>query len=127
VESAEYNRAGTKTAAQPDLAFPARAAGNQVAPSAAHGTGGSSLTGAGPGSTTFRIKKSQLVSATGRWSQGRWTVLVRRSLAVASLEDGIALAPGQTASVALAVWDGAHRDRNGQKQVSIWQELVLER
>ena len=125
-ESAEYGRAGTKTRAQSELAFPAQAVGNQAALSAAHPSAGSSLTAAGLGSTTFRIKKSQLVAATGRWSAGRWTVIVRRSLAVASPEDGIALAPGQTASVALAVWDGAHHDRNGQKQVSIWQDLVLE-
>ena len=51
---------------------------------------------------------------------------MRRSLSVASPDDGVALVPGQTASVAFAVWDGAHRDRNGQKQVSIWQDLVLE-
>jgi hypothetical protein len=124
--SAEFQRPGTKTAEQPDLALPAKAAGNQVARSAPHPTGGSSLTAGGPGSTTFRIKKSQLVTATGRWSEGRWTVLVRRPLAVAAPDDGIGLAPGQSASVAFAVWDGAHRDRNGQKQVSIWQELVLE-
>jgi len=125
-ESAEYARPGTKTAQQPDLALPAQAVGNRIARSTAHPTGGSSLAAAGPGSTTFRVKKSQLVSATGRWSEGRWTVLLRRSLAVATPEDGIGLAPGQTASVAFAVWEGAHRDRNGQKQVSIWQELVLE-
>jgi mono/diheme cytochrome c family protein len=125
-ETADYARLGTKTAEHPEVAFPAQATGNQVARSAAHPSGGSSLTSAGVGSTTFRVKKSQLVAGTGRWSEGRWTVLVRRSLAIASPEDGIALAPAQTASVALAVWDGAHRDRNGQKQISIWQELVLE-
>jgi hypothetical protein len=45
---------------------------------------------------------------------------------VALPDDGVSLAPGQSASVAVAVWDGSHRDRNGQKQVSIWQELTLE-
>jgi mono/diheme cytochrome c family protein len=126
VESAEFARPGTKTNEQPDLVLPAQAAGNQVARSTPQASGGSSLAAAGPGSTTFRIKKSQLVSATGRWSQGRWTVLLRRSLGVTVPEGGVALAPGQTASVAFAVWEGDHRDRNGQKQVSIWQELVVE-
>jgi mono/diheme cytochrome c family protein len=126
VETAEYARPGTRTSQQPDLVFPAKAVGNQIARVAPHPTGGSSLAAAGPGSTTFRFAKSQLVSASGRWSQGRWTVLMRRPLNVASPDDGVALVPGQTASVALAVWDGAHRDRNGQKQVSIWQDLVLE-
>jgi hypothetical protein len=126
VTSAEYARPGTKTAEQADVALPAKAVGNQVTRATAHPTGGSSLAAAGPGSTTFRFAKSQLVSATGRWSNGRWTVLMRRSLNVASPDDGMTLIPGQRASVAFAIWEGSHRDRNGQKQVSIWQDLVLE-
>ena len=126
VASAEYARPGTKTSDQADIALPAKAVGNQLTRAAAHPTGGSSLAAAGPGSTTFRFAKSQLVGASGRWNQGRWTVLMRRSLNVASPDDGVALAPGQRASVAFAVWDGSHRDRNGQKQVTIWQDLVLE-
>jgi hypothetical protein len=30
-------------------------------------------------------------------------------------------------SVAFALWDGAARDRNGQKLVSIWHDLTLEK
>jgi len=126
VDTADFARPGTKTAQQPGLAFPAQAVGNQVVRSAPHPTGGSSLAAGGPGSTTFRFVKSQMVSASGRWSQGRWTVLLRRSLSVPSPDDGIGLVAGQAAAVAFAVWDGEHRDRNGQKQVSIWQDLVLE-
>lgn len=125
-ETAEFARPGTKSTQQPSVSLPAQAVGNQTVRSAPHPTGGSSLSAAGPGSTTFRIAKSQLVTATGRWSQGRWTVLLRRSLSVPKADDGVNLAAGQTASVAFAVWEGAHRDRNGQKQVSIWQDLVLE-
>jgi mono/diheme cytochrome c family protein len=126
VETAEFARPGTKTSQQPDLVFPARAVGNQIARAGQRTSAGSSLAAAGPGSTTFRFAKSQVVTASGRWSQGRWTVLMRRALNVASPDEGVALVPGKKASVALAVWDGAHRDRNGQKQVSIWQELFLE-
>lgn len=125
-ETAEYARKGTKTSEQPDISLPAKAAGNQVARSAPHPTGASSLAAAGPGSTTFRFAKSQLVAASGRFSKGRWTVLLRRALDSRAPENGVSLAPGRTASVAFAVWDGAHRDRNGQKQVSIWQDLVVE-
>jgi hypothetical protein len=125
VESAEYARKGTKTSEQAEIALPAKAVGNQISRHSTQ-TGGTALTAGGPGSVTFRLAKSQLVTATGLWSKGRWTVLLRRSLSVASPDDGVSLAPGQTASIALAVWDGSHRDRNGQKQVSIWQDLVLE-
>jgi mono/diheme cytochrome c family protein len=124
--SAEYARAGTQTSNQADIALPAKAVGNQFTHALPHPTGGSALTAAGLGSTTFRATKSQLVTASGRWNQGRWIVLLRRPLTVTSPEDGVSLAPGQTASVALAVWEGSHRDRNGQKQVSIWQDLVIE-
>jgi len=124
--SAEFARPGTKTSAQAELALPAKAVGNQFTHAVQHPTGGSSLAAAGLGSTTFRVAKSQVVTASGRWNEGRWVVLLRRPLAVASPEDGVSLAPGQTASLALAVWEGSHRDRNGQKQVSIWQDLVIE-
>ena len=125
-QTAEYARQGTKSAQQPDLSLPAKATGNQIVRAAPHPTAGSSLAAAGPGSTSFRFVNSQLVVASGRYSKGRWTVLLRRSLDTRAAENGIRLAPGQTASVAFAVWDGAHRDRNGQKQVSIWQDLVVE-
>jgi DMSO reductase family type II enzyme heme b subunit len=36
------------------------------------------------------------------------------------------LQPGQETAVAFAVWDGAQRDRNGQKVVSVWQRLLIE-
>ena len=51
---------------------------------------------------------------------------MQRELNVASPDDGVALDPGQPATVALVLWDGALRDSNGEKQVSIWQDLVLE-
>jgi DMSO reductase family type II enzyme heme b subunit len=121
--TAEFERAGAKTESQPDVAFPARAAGNPIA---TRTTSGSSLTVGGPGSVTFRLPTSQLVDALGQWSSGRWTVVMKRALTVKNLDDGIALEPGGTASVAFAIWEGGLRDRNGQKLVTIWQDLTLE-
>jgi DMSO reductase family type II enzyme heme b subunit len=51
---------------------------------------------------------------------------MKRPLAAPSEEDGVSLAPGQHASAAFAVWNGAHQDRNGQKLVTIWQDFELE-
>ena len=87
--------------------------------------GGSSLTAGGPGSATFRPPISQLVQAIGTWKVGQWCVVFRRPLAVPTGE-GVSLAPGDKASVGFAVWDGARGDRNGQKMISIWQDLELE-
>ena len=128
VESAEYHRPGTATANQPPISMPAAAAGNQIVPSehpqAGRG-GGSSLSAGGPGSATFRPPVNQSVDALGQWADGEWTVVFRRPL-VAAPDNGISLSPSDKASVAFAVWDGARGDRNGQKMISIWQDLELE-
>jgi mono/diheme cytochrome c family protein len=126
VETAEYSRPGTLTAAQADVALPAQAVGNLIARSMTHPSGASSLTAGGPGSATFLSAKSQLVSASGQWHQGQWVVLMRRTLNVGGNENGVSLAPGAKASAAFAIWEGSHRDRNGQKQVTVWHDLELE-
>lgn len=102
----------------------ARAAGNQIAHGDKNQTAGS-LAAKGFGSTTFRPKASQRVTARSMWKDGRWTVVLRRPLSV-NAEEGIALAAGDQVSIAFAIWDGAARDRNGQKLVSIWHDLKLE-
>jgi DMSO reductase family type II enzyme heme b subunit len=110
---------------QPDISLPARAAGNLVVPTSDE-SGGSSLHVGGPGSVTFRIPQSQLVRAHGTWANGRWAVVMTRPMAVASEDDGVALEPGERASVAFAVWDGSLHDRDGQKLITIWQDLQIE-
>jgi len=125
VTTAEYDRAGTRTAAQPAVSLPAVAAGNQIVPSEKTAAA-SSLETAGPGSATFRPVKSQLVKANGQWADGRWTVVMTRTLQV-DTSAGLALEPGANASVAFAIWDGAANDRDGKKLVSIWQDCELER
>ncbi len=126
VASAEYKRAGTRTAAQPPISLPALAAGNQIVPSE-NAKAASSLETAGPGSATFRPVKSQLVDAHGQWADGRWTVVMTRALNVDAVGAGVSLEPGAKASVAFAIWDGGAKDRDGKKLVSIWQDCELER
>lgn len=86
---------------------------------------GHSLQAKGPGTLTMRPVVSQLVSASGEWKDGRWTVVLRRPLEVGG-EAGVPLAAGDKLAVGFAVWDGAAGDRNGQKLVSIWHDLELE-
>jgi mono/diheme cytochrome c family protein len=107
----------------PDL-LTARAAGNPHARPDESQTAGH-LAAKGPGSVTFRPKASQVVSAKATWSEGRWTVEFRRPLRLKA-GDGISVEPGQSASVAFALWDGAARDRNGQKLTSIWHDLRVD-
>jgi mono/diheme cytochrome c family protein len=102
----------------------ARAAGNPLA-SSDRSQSASNLAAKGFGSTTFRPKASQQVTATAAWQDGRWTVVLRRPLQVGA-EDGLSFAAGEACSIAFAIWDGAARDRNGQKLVSIWHDLKIE-
>jgi mono/diheme cytochrome c family protein len=126
VATAEYHRKGTSQAEQPKISLPALAVGNQIVPTGSK-SGGTDLAVGGPGSVTFRIPKNQLVNSVGQWKEGRWTVEMRRALAVESPDEGVSLLPGEKASVALAVWNGSHRDRDGQKLITIWQDLELEK
>lgn len=119
-DTAEY-RERAEGRPLPDF-LTARAAHN---PLAIREHSGANLVAQGPGTLTFRPPVSQAVQADGAWSDGRWSVVLVRRLELAA-EDGLPLAAGGTCAVALAVWDGAARDRAGQKLISIWNDLKLE-
>jgi hypothetical protein len=115
---------------QPPDFVTARKAGN-LRSDPDRGFTGSSLHAGGFGSATMRPRASQQVRARGAYA-GRegdadagWAVVFRRPLGLPE-GDGIRLAPGGRVSAAFALWDGAARDRNGQKMVSIWHDLRLE-
>jgi mono/diheme cytochrome c family protein len=102
----------------------ADAAGNQLAdPSRSVSAG--NLEAKGFGTLTMRPRASQAVTAMASWQGGRWTVVLRRPLDAGG-GNGVRLEPGDRLSVAFALWDGEARDRNGQKMVSVWQDLRLE-
>ncbi|MFI5456381.1 MAG: ethylbenzene dehydrogenase-related protein [Isosphaerales bacterium] len=86
---------------------------------------GGDLLAKGFGSLTMRPRVSQAVSAAGHRQGNRWVVVLRRPLRPPA-DAGVMLAPGDRVSIAFALWNGAARDRNGQKLVSIWHDLVLE-
>ncbi|MBQ17704.1 MAG: hypothetical protein CMJ65_11310 [Planctomycetaceae bacterium] len=124
VTSPEYRRSGTRTSAQSKLTLAAKAAGNSIVPEA-NGPVAASLQSRSPGTLAFRPRPSQLVSTRGNWQGGRWRVVFHRPLVVGA-GDGVSLVPGRSASIALAIWDGSRRDRNGKKLITIWQDLELE-
>ncbi len=126
VTTASFDRPGAKTPDQPEVSLPARASGNPIVPTGAE-SGASSLSVGGPGTVTFRIPQSQLVTADGQYIDDRWNVVMTRSLSVKSKSDGVSLEAGTRASIAFAIWDGAQRDRDGKKLVTIWNDLELEK
>ncbi|HEX9792507.1 MAG TPA: ethylbenzene dehydrogenase-related protein [Planctomycetota bacterium] len=66
------------------------------------------------------------IYAKGSWAAGYWDLVFVRDLRAADAES-IELAPGSNACVGVAVWDGFAGDRNGQKSVTIWHDLLIER
>lgn len=92
----------------------------------ARGLAGSANQAKGFGTLTLLPRPSQSVIAHGTWSDGRWSVMLRRPLEVGA-DAGLQLAAGDKLSIAFAIWDGAARDRDGQKLVSIWHDVELDR
>lgn len=80
---------------------------------------------AGLGSYTTQVHPKQEVLSKGVYREGRWSVVFVRSLKSNDPKD-LQLKSRQTVSAAFAVWDGSHKDRNGEKMVSIWNQLILE-
>jgi mono/diheme cytochrome c family protein len=78
----------------------------------------------GLGTFTSREGQFQQVQARGLWQDGRWRLVFLRP--ISQDQKDLPLAPGAKASVAFALFDGAHQDRNGQKSISLWNELQLE-
>lgn len=103
----------------------ARAAGNglySVAPQSSV----TELNADGFGTLTPQPDADQQIRGSAVWRAGRWRVVMVRPLKTESSRDH-QLSPGEMVPAAFAVWDGSQRDRNGQKAVSIWQRLRLEK
>ncbi len=77
------------------------------------------LIAGGFGSLTSLPPSDQPVQGYGVWANGKWRVIFSRDLAALSPDD-VKFEPGKVYSLAMAAWDGANNERNGQKSVSQW-------
>lgn len=84
------------------------------------------LVAAGFGTITALPFERQTVQGRGAWAGGRWTVQITRSFQPPD-DCCVAFAPGREVPIALAVWDGGAGDRNGQKSVTTWYRLTIEK
>ncbi|ALA60588.1 ethylbenzene dehydrogenase-related protein [Nitrospira moscoviensis] len=66
------------------------------------------------------------VQGKALWKDGRWHVVMTRTLTTVDQENEAPLGPGRAQALVLAVWDGGIQERNGQKAVSSWLQLVLD-
>jgi DMSO reductase family type II enzyme heme b subunit len=75
---------------------------------------------------TSRTVDVDLVKGHGVWKEGRWRLVIARSLRVDAGEPVAQLAAGETTGFAVAVWDGGNGERAGIKSFSgDWRELAL--
>jgi len=81
------------------------------------------LAAAGFGTLTSQL--SQDVKGKGIWSKGKWRVVFSRVMTGGG--EVVGLAPGKVMPVAFAVWNGAISQRDGEKSVSTWAFLKIER
>lgn len=72
----------------------------------------------GLGTTKRRDPKTSGLVASGYYSEGKWTVVFIRSLAVENPEEYVDLSPPKTTGIAFAVWDGSNRERGPLKAYS---------
>ena len=81
----------------------------------------------GGGFSTLTTKEKQgRVQGQAAWKDGVWHVVMRRPLVSEELENEAKLIPGRVQTVSFAVWNGENKERNGQKAVAPWFQLVID-
>ncbi len=103
---------------------PAFAAGNSFA--AVHTSPVENLIAGGFGSLTTLPPDDQPVQGHGVYADGKWRVIFSRDLTALSSDDA-KFEAGKIYPMAIAAWDGANNERNGQKSVSAWIALSVSR
>ncbi len=98
---------------------PARATGNILADAAMRVSSVEDMNA--EGFSTLTTQAHQDVDGNGNWSNNRWSVVFKRSLTTGDSNDS-QFTSGKT-PMAIAVWNGQNKERNGQKAVTQWNEL----
>lgn len=81
----------------------------------------------GGGFSTLTTKDDQgRVQGKASWKDGVWHVVLRRPLASAGQDNEARLEPGRLQTIAFAVWNGENKERNGQKAVAPWFQLLID-
>ncbi len=90
------------------------------------------LVARGPGTLAGKPIEAQIVQGAAVYERGVWYVQIRRRMQFLSgddhhcVNDERAFRPGDYLPVSFAIWNGSAGDRDGKKNISIWQKLVIE-
>lgn len=81
----------------------------------------------GGGFSTLTTKEKQgRIQGKAIWKDGIWHVVMTRPLSSAEQENEAKLIPGRIQTVSFAVWNGENKERNGQKAVAPWFQLLID-
>lgn len=108
-----------------NIFYTSRAAGNLIMPDTNTPSPIEDLNAIGAETITSQPKEEQNVTGYGRWKNGKWQVLFIRDISTSYKWD-IQLTKGKKIPIAIAIWDGAKGDRNGQKLISTWYYLIVQ-
>jgi DMSO reductase family type II enzyme heme b subunit len=89
------------------------------------------LTARGPGTLSGKPPDVQFIQGSAVWERGVWTVQLQRTLELPCDQhqeggEERVFSRGDYLPVSFAVWDGHAGDRDGKKNFSIWQKLIIE-
>jgi len=73
------------------------------------------------GFSTLTTQAHQDVDGDGNWRNNRWAVVFKRSLSTGDAND--TQFKGGKTPMAIAIWNGGNKERNGQKAVTQWNTL----
>ena len=73
------------------------------------------------GFSTLTTQATQNVDGSGNWRNNRWSVVYKRALKTSDAND--TQFTGSKTPMAIAIWNGQNKERNGQKAVTQWNTL----
>ena len=73
------------------------------------------------GFSTLTTQAHQDVQGAGNWRNNRWSVVYKRALKTGDAND--TQFSGSKTPMAIAIWNGQNKERNGQKAVTQWNTL----
>jgi DMSO reductase family type II enzyme heme b subunit len=87
-----------------------------------------SLVARGPGTLSGLPAHIQLVQGNATYERGVWSVQLRRRMSFVNGDHTgeRIFEKGDYLPVSFAIWNGSAGDRDGKKNISIWQKLVIE-
>jgi len=73
------------------------------------------------GFSTLTTQAHQDVQGEGNWRNNRWSIVYKRTLTTSDQND--TQFKGSKTPMAIAIWNGGNKERNGQKAVTQWNTL----